>query len=677
MVYDYDKFKSNQADISRNRSTIGRDIGDLSAVKNIDKRNSCKLNFKLFCETYLKHIFSLTWSENHLKAIVKIEKSILQGGLFAFAMPRGSGKTSLTEAAALWALLYGHRKFVVVVGADETAAVETLDSIKIEIETNEKLLEDFPEVVYPIVKLEGISNRCNGQTFKGNRTHISWTNKEIILPTMPCSVASGSVIRTSGITGRLRGMKSVTADGKSIRPDAVILDDAQTDDSARSLSQTYERMKIVSGAILGLAGPKKKISGFAPCTVIRRNDLADTLLNTEKYPQWQGERFKLVDKMPSNEPLWAEYDEIRRQSLADRGDISLATEFYRQHQAAMDVGAVITWIERFNPDEISAIQYAMNLKFTDEQSFYSEYQNEPLKENESFIDELSADDILTKCNGAKRYSVTDNEHSLTAAIDVQKNALYYVVTSWGNDGSGSIIDYGTYPQQNSDYYKYSEIQRTIEQVHKGLTLEASIYEALTVLVNQLCGKDYQGIRIEKLLIDSGYLAEVIYKFAKQSAYATIIMASKGLGIGASRKPISEYTIKRGEKRGNHCYQTRIAGSRLLHVDTNYWKSQLYTKLKTHVVDKGGLTIYGNERQHKMLAENITAEYPISVTNANYGRTVDEWQEKPNRDNHLLDCLTYATCAASLIIQNVSITKTDKANTAKPQVKQRRQSTMIL
>src|SRR5690606_36577343 len=114
---------------------------------------------------------------------------------------------------------------------------------------------DFPEVVFPIQSLEGIANRCAGQLYRGQRTHISWTAKEIILPTMPDSPASGAIIKVAGITGRIRGMKAKRADGKTVRPSLVVLDDPQTDESARSLAQCANRESILAGAVLGLAGP--------------------------------------------------------------------------------------------------------------------------------------------------------------------------------------------------------------------------------------------------------------------------------------------------------------------------------------------------------------------------------------------------------------------------------------
>jgi len=46
-------------------------------------------------------------------------------------------------------------------------------------------------------------------------------------------------------------MKYKQAEGKSARPTLVVIDDPQTDQSARSLSQCARRGSILAGAILG------------------------------------------------------------------------------------------------------------------------------------------------------------------------------------------------------------------------------------------------------------------------------------------------------------------------------------------------------------------------------------------------------------------------------------------
>ena len=223
-----------------------------------ETKAACRTDFRLFCENYFPEIFSIAWSPDHLKAISKIETAVLHGGLFAFAMPRGTGKTQLSEMATIWSMLYGHREFVCLIGATETAALEMLDSIKTELEVNGRLEEDFPETVFPIKRLDGIANRCAGQLHRGERTRIVWTSNEIVLPTIKGSPASGVVVRVAGITGRVRGMKYKRPDGRSGRPSLVIVDDPQTTESAGSLEQTRKRVRVFGGHYY----IKKRESGY-------------------------------------------------------------------------------------------------------------------------------------------------------------------------------------------------------------------------------------------------------------------------------------------------------------------------------------------------------------------------------------------------------------------------------
>ncbi|MFM7867573.1 MAG: hypothetical protein ACKPHU_25455, partial [Planctomycetaceae bacterium] len=141
-------------------------------------------------------------------------------------------------------------------------------------------------------------------------------------------------------------MKFKRPDGQTVRPSLVVLDDPQTDESARSPSQCAARESILAGAVLGLAGPGRKISGIMPCTVIRPEDMADRILDREKHPQWQGQRTKMVYSFPTNEKLWAQYAQVRADSLRQEKCLSEATLFYREHQDAMDAGSVIAWPER-------------------------------------------------------------------------------------------------------------------------------------------------------------------------------------------------------------------------------------------------------------------------------------------------------------------------------------------
>jgi hypothetical protein len=658
----YEKLKDRARARNVALAIAGRDIGELPNVANTERKRRAASDFRFFCDSYFPLTFHLPWSPDHLKVIGKIEQAVLRGGLFAMAMPRGSGKTTICECACIWAVLYGHRDFVCLIGSDEGHAMDMLDSIKMELDGNDLLLEDFPEVVYPIQCLDGIANRCNGQLYKGERTHIGWTAREIVLPTMPGSVGSGAIIKVAGITGRIRGMKYKRADGHTVRPSLVVLDDPQTDESARSLSQCATREGILAGAILGLAGPGKKISGIMPCTVIRPGDMADNILSRDKHPEWNGERTKMVYSFPTEEKKWQRYGELRGESLRSHGDIRLATEFYAADRESMDAGAEIAWPERFNHDELSAIQHAMNLRLQDEAAFFAEYQNEPLPAETSESEELSADQIASKTNRMQRRAMPVGCNHVTMFIDVQANLLFFVVAAWEDDFTGYVIDYGTFPDQQRPYFTLRDARLTLPLATKASGIEGAIYAGLEQLTASYLGREWRRddgamLRVERCLIDAnwGSSTDVVYQFCRQSAHAGVVMPSHGRFVGASSQPFSEYKRRPGDRVGHNWRMPNVAGKRAVrHVvyDTNFWKSFVHARLAVSLGDRGCLSLFGDSpEQHRLLAEHLTSEYRVKTEGR--GRTVDEWKMRPERgDNHWFDCLV--GCAAAASIQGAAL-----------------------
>ncbi len=664
-VDSYEQMKERARARNAALALAGRDIGELPAVVNIDRKRQAATDFRYFCEAYFPLTFHLPWSNDHLKVIARIEQAVLRGGLFSMAMPRGSGKTTICECACIWAVLNGHRDFVCLIGSDEGHAMDMLESIKMELDGNDLLLEDYPEVLYPIQSLDGIANRCNGQLYKGQRTHIGWTAREIVMPTIPGSIASGAIIKVAGITGRIRGMKYKRSDGKTVRPSLVVIDDPQTDESARSLSQCATRESILAGAILGLAGPGKKISGIMPCTVIRPSDMADNILSRDKHPEWNGERTKMVYSFPENERLWQRYTEVRAGSLRAHGDLSLATAFYIENQTAMDAGAVIAWPERFNHDEASAIQHAMNLRLQDEAAFFAEYQNEPLPEVTGLEAELSADQVAAKFNRMKRGELPLETNHLTMFIDVQGNLLFYVVAAWNEDFTGYVIDYGAFPDQKRPYFTLRDARYTLPMATKASGLEGAIYGGLEQLTGSYLSREWRRddgahLRIERCLIDAnwGSSTDIVYQFCRQSSHAGILLPSHGRFVGASSQPFSEYKRKPGDRVGHNWRMPNVKGKRAVrHViyDTNYWKSFIQARLLVPMGDRGCLSLFGDSpEQHRLFAEHLTAEYRVKTEGR--GRTVDEWKIRPERpDNHWFDCIV--GCAVAGSIQGVSLEAT--------------------
>ena len=646
--YDRNRAKTNARD--RAASKAGRDIGPIPAVADPARREAARLDFGRFATAYLTATFTMPWSPDHLRVIAKIEAATLRGELFAFAMPRGSGKTSLATAAALWSLLYGHREFVVVIGADEAHARRMAGNLWAEFEINDDLAGDFPDVIFPIRCLERTTQRCRGQIHLGQPTRIERTVTGFTLPTIPGSPASGATLKAVGITGGLRGLTHKRADGSTIRPSLALIDDCQTDEVAASQKQIADRLDILRGAVLGLAGPGKTIAGLCTITVIKPGDLADQLLDGSRNPAWHGERASLVYAWPTAEDLWAQYADLRREGQRTGNGVTAAHAFYRENRAAMDEGAVVAWPERHNPDELSALQHAFNLKIDRvEAAFAAEYQNQPLV---PWLETAAIDPeaLRTRSIELARGVVPTEATTLTLAIDVQERLLFWLVAAWGGGFTGHVVAYGSHPDQPTAMFAAGQAKRTLARQYPGHGFEAALAAGLNDITTQLLSREWKredgsGQRIETVVVDAncGQSTNVVRAFARRHAAASNIFPAHGRGIGATSTPMADLKRKAGERIGPGWRVGVIGGQRGCTFDANQWKTFLAARLATPIGGPGALTFHRGD--HPLLIEHLTAEHPVTVTAK--GRTVDEWKIKPAAQNHLLDCLVMAAVAGSI------------------------------
>ena len=112
---------------AREVSENSRDISEaMYSCMNTERREACRYDLKLFLETYMPEAFYLEWSPDHLRALAKIQTSVLDKGLFALAMPRGSGKSTMCLGALMWVIMYAHKRYPVLIGATSPAAEKML-----------------------------------------------------------------------------------------------------------------------------------------------------------------------------------------------------------------------------------------------------------------------------------------------------------------------------------------------------------------------------------------------------------------------------------------------------------------------------------------------------------------------------------------------------------------------
>ena len=664
---EYAAHREDMARRSRERAVSGRDIGPMPPVRSRKRRKSASSSLQRFCETYGRRVFHLKWSEDHVRVLTRLQEVVDRGGQFALAMPRGSGKTSMVTWATLWAMLTGRRKMVVVIGADARAATQILDAIRGELETNELLSEDFPEVCVPLRRLEGIAQRAGGQLCMGHRTMLAMTADELVLPTLPAQAVEnaedqshgmGAIVRCVGITGRLRGMQARTVSGEVIRPSLVLLDDPQTDESAKSPSQCDDRERLITGAVLGMAGPGETMAALATLTVIRPDDLADRLLTPSRHPDWRAERTRLVYEWGTGEALWSQYAEMRRDP--EQGP-KVANAFYRANRKAMDAGAKVAWSQRKEKHHLSALQYAWDVR-TDrgEDSFASEYQNDPREHQSQESVSLSVDEVMGRLSVDSAGVVPREATALTAGVDVQGDVLYWTVVAWADDGKAWIVDYGTMPEQPSCLYALSTVSRTIEEYAPGASPEIVMRAACAATIERLMNTDWRieggaVMRIDAALIDSGWgqHTETIREACKQSGQR--VFPSKGVAIGAkATRGLNDTKRMPGDRVGLHWRSghPRRTGASVCEyrLDVNFWKSWVLARMRTPIGQAGAMVLCGSTardlRRHAQFAEQLCAEESIMVEAQ--GKRVEEWRmRRPGLDNHFLDCVVLASVAANM------------------------------
>ena len=655
----------------REESRSSRDIGPLPKCKDKRRRARAEKSLRACCEIYFKDRFPLPWSDDHVEQLEAIEAVVRDGGLQAIAAPRGDGKTTRLEIGIFWAVVViaAHR-FAALLTATGKHAPKRMASLKTALLTNDLLLADFPEVCYPIREMAGISNRCQGQLLDDKPTwpgglESPWGKKRIIIPTVQGSGCSAHVIEASGLLEAVRGLNCSMPDGTVARPTLALIDDPQTNRSARSPIQSEEREQAIASGIIHLPGPDATISAMLSCTVIVAGDMADLMLSREKHPEWHGIRKKMLDSFPNEKamPLWDQYATIYRDAMGEGDAIAkAATAFYRRNREAMDAGARVTWKHRKDKNELSALEHAMRLFIRGRDSFFSEMQNEPEeRESEGAVRILTAPEVAGRVNGYEQGEIPEPARRLTWFVDVQKELLYWAVCAWGDGFTGWVVDYGTWPEQPSFYFDRQHLRKPISKAPgiTAATLEGKMRQALDALFAELAGRSWvrDGIdmHLDIGLVDAnwGELTTTVYEACREAAkkFGLRVVPSHGIPYGPAKCPISRYERKKnkGAVLGDEWMMPpahKCRGVRHVVFDAGRRKSFLWRRLTTPVGDPGSLTLFNAKpSRHRLLSEHVTAERGTQVSGPWGEMTV--WTLIPGRENEWLDILSGCCTAESM------------------------------
>ena len=640
-------------------------------------REAWKQDAEKFLREAFPQVFRFPFCHDHRILIGKCQEIITTGGQYAKAMWRGGGKTSIFARMMLWAILNGVKRFGFIVAAEAERSRDIIKSQHEELWLNARLAAQYPEACNPFRDLDNDGKRANGQHWAGVKTRIVKAPQALQLACIPpadtCHT-SGTKILARSITASVRGANATAGDGTTIRPDFVLLDDVQNDESAKSMTMTRGRIETIDGAILGLFGgddaPKCAVMS---CTPIVDGDLACHYLSRTKSPEWRGDTTALLLQPPTNTQLWDDYRTLKTRMAVIDGDPLEATRFYRDHRTQMDLGAEVAWPDGPKMGALSVLQFCMDKMQDKPAAFAAEYQCKPLTANRGGDLMLTADEIAKKVSGLRETIVPEEADFLTAFVDAGKAYLWYAVCAWSKDFTGSCIEYGAWPRQHKVYYTKDDANPTIESYFEatrpglaGANEATMLAAALDTFLPDLMQRTYRTLTgtefsIKRVLCDTGDLGDVvcaaIARLNQPRERLPIVMPSKGFGLKENENDMAEWKVNPGDVQGWHwrAPAPKAGVLRGVQIDTNHFKSHVHKELFVDPLRPGSFTLWGTrdsrgnvEANHNMLSHHLTAELPDRVFSDRRQKWRTKWKLKPNLENEGLDCIVGCAVGASML-----------------------------
>ena len=638
---------ARNAEVINAKTAAAQEIGPLPPVANPDRRRRASENNLLFAETYFAATFYLPWAPYQRAMMDRFQSVIFDGGKECHAVRRGGLKSTCARVSTLWAVVNGHRKFPVLVGATDDKSAEHRENFFAMLASSPTLLDDYPEILPLLTKWRQPKRqfRLNGRLLnvhpKDGRGRIVFPDI-FDAPSCEAHIAPYSVNATD-----VSGLSFVDRFGVTIRPDLLVFDDVQTPQSANSPSMTEEREEHITKTFCGLSGLGEKIAAIMVCTVREHDDLTMRFLDRKKHPDWYGKVYKSITRMPDRSDLWDAYAAKLGQGESPIEGKAIAQEFYLKHRAEMDAGGEVAWEHDKQADEVSALQSLMTIRALDPDFFRCEIQQEGLVLVNTSGVKLDAQTLLARLSHVQRGVIPEQSSYLTAFIDSSDQVLWWMVAAFAKDFSGWVVDYGTWPDQQRPVFYKSNLAAHISDLLPGASWE----EAFVLAHNQLeqyLFREFPDLDLTLKDWSDGGQKPRIESQVMASPDRSRLRPSKGFAPKPGRKPVHLWGDAVRD-RHNGCGWVERRSETPVHVqyNVNEWKSHAARRLLTTVGAPSAITLPGkDENANRLLVEHLTAEIPKSIVYD--GAAGVAWELLAGRDNDWFDCFVGCCVGASML-----------------------------
>ena len=250
-----------------------------------------------FAVKYLRHFMVDPETDRFIAPAVfhrELYTILLTERYAVIAAPREHAKSTVVSVIfPLYCICYKLRRFIVLIGDNQGNAALQLAAIKEELETNAKLREDFGDLV-------------------GDK---KWDVND-------CRTNTGISIVARGAGQSMRGLRY-----RQYRPDLIILDDLENEESVDNPDTREKLIKWFKGTVMSLG---KNAQIFAVGTILHFDSFLSNLLDKEKFKRFIKRTYEAVDDEWTPESvLWPEKWNLEslKEKEGDVGSVFFNQEF--------------------------------------------------------------------------------------------------------------------------------------------------------------------------------------------------------------------------------------------------------------------------------------------------------------------------------------------------------------
>lgn len=329
----------------------------------------------------------------------------------AQSMPRGHAKTLwLSNLFPIHQICFEKRHYILVVSETETMSRKFVEFIANALKYNQKLRNDFGELLSPNPRHNNKDNVEGFETF------------------------NGVYVQSASVGKQLRGARY-----NNYRPELVICDDLESSKNTNTPELRQKTIDFFNKTLIPIGTPENTAFVYMG-TMVHRKGLLPHVLERADFVS---KNYSAIVKEPSETiDLWNKFEEIYA-DVENENRMQDALDFYEEHKEEMDADVETLWNDRFPYHKLMMEKHNIGNK-----AFASEFLNKPVDDEDAifkesmftYFDDKDLFDSYNRPINLEIYGFWDiaigktQKSDYNAIITIGKDrrtGILYVLDAWG------------------------------------------------------------------------------------------------------------------------------------------------------------------------------------------------------------------------------------------------------